>query len=345
VTNSFYALLFLILGVGSLIVAVIAWYRRPRTDAAPMGRNLVLEEMEDSVVVIDNYGCIIDLNPAAKTFMDKDLADPIGKPMEKVFATWMSTTGLNNEIQTGAHRVAVEGPDFYHYDISVTPLVNKSDDVLGRIFIWRDISKQKKTEIELRELNIQLNIQLEEIKRLHVQLSEYAIRDSLTGIFNRGYMEETLDRELSRANREKTSLSVVMIDIDDFKKVNDTLGHRAGDLVLRTLGELLMKNVRTGDVACRYGGDEMLVVMPNALLENAIRRANELGQKFSEVAFKLDDTVFQATLSMGVASYPTHAKTVDELLHVVDKALYSAKNEHNIIVRGYDPLDYTSDKL
>ncbi len=318
-------------------------FRFGMMDLAPMGRNVVLEEMEDGVLVIDTYGRIIDLNPMAKSFIDKDIRDPIGKLMNEVFTSWMNSTGLSYEMQSGSYRVEVEGPDFYHYDISVTPLVNKTGEILGRIFIWRDISKQKKTEIELREVNIQLSHQLEEVRRLHVQLSEYAIRDRLTGIFNRGYMEETLDRELARANREKIPLSVVMIDIDKFKMVNDTYGHRAGDEVLRKLGELLMKNVRTGDVACRYGGDEMLVVMPNALMEDAIRRAKELGRKFSELAFNFDDAVFQTTLSMGVSSFPIHAKTVGELLHVVDKALYSAKNERDIIVRGYEPPENVSD--
>jgi diguanylate cyclase (GGDEF)-like protein len=312
-------------------------------DLAPMGRNVVLEEMEDSVLVIDGYDRVIDLNPMAKTFIDMDIGNPIGKPMIEVFASWINNTGLNHKMQIEPCRVEVEGPDFYHYDISITPLVDKTGEIVGRTFIWRDISKQKKTEIELREVNIQLNNQLEEVKRLHVQLSEYAIRDSLTGIFNRGYMEETLDRELARANREKIPLSVMMIDIDKFKMVNDTYGHHAGDVVLRALGDLLMKNVRKGDIACRYGGDEMLVVMPNAPIEDAIRRAKELGRLFSELVFNFDDAVFQTTLSMGVASFPTHANSVAELLQVADKALYSSKNERNIIARGYDPLEYNPD--
>jgi len=309
-------------------------------DLAPMGRTAVFEKIEDGVLVVNRYGIVIDLNWMAKSFMDKGIDDPIGMPMAEVFATWMNETGLHHLLQTGIYRVEVEGPDFYHYDISVTPLVDYAGGVLGQTFIWRDISKQKKSEIELREANIKLKQQLEEVQLLHDQLRESSIRDSLTGIFNRGYMEETLDREFARAIRENTSLSVVMIDVDKFKKVNDTYGHAAGDMVLRTLGNLLVTNIRTGDIACRYGGDEILVVMPDALFEDAIRRARDLAREFSEIIFNFKDLTFQTTLSIGVASTPNHARTVAELLQDADKALYFAKSDNVVKVHGYNPLEY-----
>lgn len=308
-------------------------FRFGMMDLAPMGRNAVLEKMEDSVLVIDSYDRVIDLNPKAKSFTDEDVRNPVGKPMTEVFASWLKDTGLNTKMQVGTFRMEVEGPDFHHYDILITPLADQAGEIVGRTFVWRDVSKNKKTEIELREANFQLNYQLEEVNRLHEQLKEYAIRDNLTGLFNRGYMEETLDREFARAIREGIPLSVVMIDVDKFKMVNDTYGHLAGDVVLRTLGDLLIKNVRTGDIACRYGGDEMLIVMPDASIEDAIRRAEELGRMFAELMFDFGNPAFQTTLSLGVASFPAYVKTVAELLQAADKALYSAKNERKFNIK------------
>jgi diguanylate cyclase (GGDEF)-like protein len=256
----------------------------------------------------------------------------------RVFSTWADETHFDFSAQSGTFRVQVEGPDFYHYDISVTPLLDSRGDLAGRLFVWRDISAQKRSEIEVHEINLHLKDQLEQVELLHDQLRELAIRDSLTGLFNRRYMEETLEREFARAVRENSHLSVVMMDVDKFKMVNDTYGHRAGDDVLRALGNVLLEHIRTGDIACRYGGDEMLMVLPNASFEGAVRRAKELDGIFSELSFKFENITFQTTLSMGVTSFPEQAKTVAELLQFSDTALYFNKNERKIKQR-YDLMD------
>ncbi len=132
--------------------------------------------------------------------------------------------------------------------------------------VARDISERKQNEVVLREANQKLRNQLVEIEMLHAQLQEQATRDSLTGLFNRRYLEESLIREFQRAEREKSTVCLIMLDIDGFKAFNDTYGHDAGDLLLKKLGELLQSDVRGSDISCRFGGEEFLIVMPGTEL-------------------------------------------------------------------------------
>ncbi|HSQ38758.1 MAG TPA: GGDEF domain-containing protein, partial [Anaerolineales bacterium] len=164
--------------------------------------------------------------------------------------------------------------------------------------------------------------------------------DGLTRLFNRRYMEETLDREISRGEREPRPISVVMMDVDLFKSINDGFGHQAGDAVLQTLGTMLLENTRISDIACRYGGDEMLVVMPGATQEVAVARAEEWRVAFSMMEFSFGDAKIKATLSLGVASFPDQAQNPIQLLTASDKALYGAKIQRNQVV-PYDPATMT----
>ena len=139
-------------------------------------------------------------------------------------------------------------------------------------------------------------------------MREEAIHDGLTRLFNRRYMEETLEREISRLSANPRPISVVMMDVDLFKSINDTLGHQAGDAVLQTLGMMLLENTRVSDIACRFGGDEMLVVMPGAGMEVALARAEEWRAAFSQMTFSFGDDKISTTLSLGVATFPDQAK-------------------------------------
>ncbi|MGA9378090.1 MAG: diguanylate cyclase, partial [Phormidium sp.] len=164
--------------------------------------------------------------------------------------------------------------------------------------------------------------------RLQETLQHQSIRDPLTGLFNRRYLEESLERELHRAARIKQTLGVMMLDVDHFKKFNDTFGHDACDAVLRELGIFLRKNTRGSDFACRYGGEELTLIMPEACLVDIKERAEILlqgvkclnlqhqGQHLGIISF-----------SIGVAVYPEHGITGKELIQAADTALYVAKKE------------------
>jgi diguanylate cyclase (GGDEF)-like protein len=164
--------------------------------------------------------------------------------------------------------------------------------------------------------------------RLRETLRNQSVRDPLTGLFNRRYMEESFERELARAARGRASLGVIMMDIDHFKHFNDTYGHAVGDLLLKELGAFAQKSLRQSDIACRYGGEEFLLILPEANLETTSERARQICLGVSQLHFQ-NQSLAEAsvTLSLGVSAYPVHGLTSEALIHAADSALYQAKNE------------------
>lgn len=161
---------------------------------------------------------------------------------------------------------------------------------------------------------------------LRETLRHQSIRDTLTGLYNRRYLEESLDREIHLARRNKTTLGVIMLDVDHFKRFNDTFGHDAGDVVLRELGLFLQNNIRRSDIACRYGGEELTVILPGASLEQITLRAEQLRQGVKSLKLVYQgQSLGNITLSLGVACFPQHGDSGKEVIHVADSALYQAK--------------------
>jgi diguanylate cyclase (GGDEF)-like protein/PAS domain S-box-containing protein len=163
--------------------------------------------------------------------------------------------------------------------------------------------------------------------QLREKLRDQSIRDPLTGLFNRRFMEESLDRELVRAKRKGHPLSVLFIDIDHFKRFNDTFGHDAGDFVLESFADLLRRFFRGDDVACRCGGEEFAVILPESLSHHAAARANSLRDEVRKLGLQHRGVSLAAiTLSIGVATFPEHGSTSDELLRIADQCLYQSKS-------------------
>lgn len=164
--------------------------------------------------------------------------------------------------------------------------------------------------------------------KLRETLRNQSIRDPLTDLFNRRFMEESLDREIHRATRNQRSLGIIMLDIDHFKKFNDTFGHEAGDTVLRDLGNFLKNNIRGGDIPCRYGGEEFILLLPEASLEATRRRAQKLCDDARELQIQhRGEMLGPLTLSLGVAVFPQHGQQAEDVVRAADSALYRAKQE------------------
>ena len=163
---------------------------------------------------------------------------------------------------------------------------------------------------------------------LRETLRHQSIRDSLTGLYNRRYLEESLEREIHLARRNKKTLGVIMLDVDHFKRFNDTFGHDAGDVVLRELGFFLQNNIRRSDIACRYGGEELTVILPGASLEQITVRAEQLrlGVKALKLVYQ-GQSLGNITLSLGVACFPQHGDSGKDVIQVADAALYQAKRQ------------------
>ncbi|NML63576.1 diguanylate cyclase [Massilia sp. RP-1-19] len=162
---------------------------------------------------------------------------------------------------------------------------------------------------------------------LRDSLRQQSTIDPLTGLYNRRYFDETLRRELIRAQRSQTSCSVIMIDLDHFKRINDTYGHDAGDLVLENVSRKIVGCVRASDVVCRYGGEELVVVLPDCTVEAAAVCAEKIRQSLAEISIHhLGQHISGITASFGISSCPSHGERNDEILKAADRALYIAKN-------------------
>jgi diguanylate cyclase (GGDEF)-like protein len=242
-----------------------------------------------------------------------------------------------DEVETRAEIKVPQQPARY-LDLRVTPLYDRDQHYSGRLMVFRDVTARKQAEKELRYANERLQSQLVEIEQLQSKLREQAIRDPLTNLFNRRYLEETLDREVARAARESYPLCIIMMDIDHFKKTNDVYGHEAGDHVLRALAGTLSEFSRRGDFACRYGGEEFVLVMPNIDSHTAYERAKKLRSRLNSLYVTYGCFNLTMTISMGIASFPKNGETREIILRAADKALYAAKEAGRDHILSYDQL-------
>ncbi len=190
-----------------------------------------------------------------------------------------------------------------------------------------EITERKQTEELLQKANGQLLADMEKIGQLQTELREQAIRDPLTGLFNRRYMNESMGREIMRAERENEQLSFIISDIDHFKMINDTYGHQVGDKFLVEVASLIKNNTRGSDIACRYGGEEFLLVLPDAAMASAAKCAEEIRKKCAKIIVYHEGKELKLTASFGVATYPEHGKKAEEIILKADKAMYKSKQD------------------
>jgi diguanylate cyclase (GGDEF)-like protein len=228
------------------------------------------------------------------------------------------------------------GPDRPHYAMCV-PMMAQGE-TLGVLYLdsGRVIGKQPDTKLAaLSESQERMVKTLAEHLALAVanlnlreKLRMQSIRDPLTDLFNRRYMEESLERELRRSTRKKLPLAVMMIDVDHFKRFNDSFGHEAGDALLCELARLFRAQLRAEDIPCRYGGEEFALILPEAPLEAARERAEQLRRIANESHIQhRGNTLERVSISIGVSCYPQHGSTGEDLLRSADQALYRAKEE------------------
>jgi len=198
-----------------------------------------------------------------------------------------------------------------------------------------DISLQKEAQGELIKSNVKLSLQSNELKQAHLELKELSNRDPLTNMHNRRYLTEISNELYFLAKRENTQLSVLMIDIDKFKNINDTYGHDIGDEVIKLLANTLTLNLREADVTARLGGEEFVIILPLTNVQNAQIKAQELRKTIQYLAQPVDDsTELTFTVSIGVSSYDAKIDTnFEDILKKADNALYEAKEKgRNMVV-------------
>ena len=213
------------------------------------------------------------------------------------------------------------------------PLMAKGD-ILGLLHLKNAFSTNGSGIQEIADLR-QMATTLSEYLSLSIanvklseSLSRQSIQDPQTGLYNRRFMEESLLREITRAVRKNTPIGIIMGDLDHFKKFNDVYGHAAGDKIISQIGKLFNDKFRGSDIACRYGGEEFLIILPETSLTDTIKRADSLREEIKKMEMVFQGQILGTiTMSMGVAAYPDNGTRMDELLRVADTALYKAKQE------------------
>ena len=282
----------------------------------------MFDAMPEGVLLIDGDMKIVQINPQAYELLPwlKTAAGRI--PPERTKKSSCPHKGIPEAFEGGKtfeHQCSIKLPDgtVRHLHSICAPILD-GGTVLYVVEVIRDITDRVKTERELEEKKTELLA----ANRL---LSQVAITDSLTQVYNRHHFDGLLHKEIKRLTRRKYShLSLMMIDIDHFKRLNDRYGHLTGDTVLREVAKVLKENIRTTDTIARYGGEEFAIVMPDTHLEGAVYRAEVLRKTMENTEFQGHDGSIQITISIGVAAYSVGSPR--DFIAMADQALYQAKD-------------------
>lgn len=293
-----------------------------------------VEQSPVSVLIANLEGKIDYVNPRFVSLSGYSREELIGKnpniiqsgqtPIETYQDMWQ--TIRSGHVWRGELLNRKKNGDLYWELEVVAPVFDNAGHIINFIAVKEDITSRKEAEVKLLNAYAQLEEKMRQIQELQIVLHEHSIRDSLTGLHNRYYLEETLGRELARAEREGYRVCFALIDIDRFKDVNDTYGHSAGDLVLQQLAHQLQTLTRTGDIVCRYGGEEFLIVLPNTHVDIAFQIAERIRSAFQELSISSGDRQIKATLSVGISEFPSDSAVGMETLDLADRALYAAKH-------------------
>lgn len=307
------------------VFLLLAMGREKLLDLVPVSHEFLLENIDDGILVVDESMRILDVNAATEDLLGISSDEVIGQSAHDHIPFWGTILSKLHFERGRKFEVEVELPNINHLRVNISPMATRNDRFLGWVLVLENISLRKKIEQDLQKANKKLETQIDEIKLLQDQLQYQAVRDTLTGTFNRGYMDDTLVRETARAQRKGYPLTIFMIDVDRFKAINDALGHHAGDAVIKDIGQLLMGQTRQSDCVCRYGGDEFVVILPEMNAECAQRRAEDLRQLFKSTEFAYEGKILNSTISIGIAVFPRDGVDAESLVIAADNALYAAK--------------------
>jgi len=284
-------------------------------DVLPIARHVLIESMEDGVIVLDAHNRLVDINPAAQQVI---ATSRIGESVETALSAWSDVIKAFYDVNETRVEVPIGNPPRNYLDLKISPLYDGRHSFIGRLVVWRDITPLKEAEAELQD---------------------QAAKDALTGTFNRRYFLETMVKEIYRANRFGYSLAIILLDFDRFKNINDAFGHLVGDQALKTFADICRKNIREVDLFARFGGDEFVVLLPEAGVDQARITAERMRQALSRSPFEIGGEKILLTLSMGISSLLSDQDVAETILHRADQALYAAKESgRNRIVVWDDTL-------
>lgn len=229
--------------------------------------------------------------------------------VQTVYENWCGTEKLNDNI----------------FQSSYIHQVKYADSILGAICFFcsqdKDLENQKLFHILLKEIDLLITIQ-----SLFAQNKFLSLTDGLTGLYNRRYLMENIEREFARAQRYQKELSIAMIDIDFFKKINDKFGHQAGDFILKEITDIIKQNLRKSDLIFRYGGEEVLAIMPETDKAKALVPLEKIRKQIENKEFVFNDTHIKTSISIGITDTSQDIASIAMFINQADKAMYQAKN-------------------
>jgi diguanylate cyclase (GGDEF)-like protein/PAS domain S-box-containing protein len=295
-----------------------------------------LRSAANGIMITDRSGRIVWVNPATCRITGYSREELLGQHTRILKSgehddefyrdLWETVTGgetwsgtIVNRRKDGTH---------YHEEQTIAPVSGDEGQISHFVAIKQDVTEQRRTQEALEQAHAELAARMSEIETLNLRLRDQALRDPLTGLHNRRYLEEVAPQEVARVVRAGRSLAVVALDVDHFKKVNDTHGHAAGDELLLRLADVLRQSLRSSDLVCRVGGEEFLVVLPGAPARAVKSRAERWRTAFAaaEVTSPAGAPV-RSTVSIGAALLRPDEKSLEAAWRRADHALYEAKRQ------------------
>lgn len=306
------------------LLSCYAVYRQGLFEVVPIARARVLEELQDAVFVFDEKQRLGDVNAAGVALLARACPPGravVGTPAQEALG------GLHAPLMSRGGEHAVQLVDgAADLDVQVGELDDRRGSCVGRVLVVRDVSVAIAQRALLAEANTSLQREVAIVERLRAEVAEQALRDPLTGCYNRRHLAAVLEHSVRSAAATGEPLSVVMVDVDLFKAVNDNHGHAAGDALLQSLAQCLLASVRTTDTVARYGGEEFVVVLPGAGPEDALRRAEHIRRQCARAQVPVPGgDPLAVTVSAGVGTSGPGEQTAEQLLEAADQALYRAK--------------------
>ncbi|MCP4141583.1 MAG: diguanylate cyclase [Chloroflexi bacterium] len=271
-------------------------------DITPLANDVVFERMQVGVIVLDKQGRIININVEAEKITGISAEENIGILAKEVFPSYASF--LNSDVDESGELILEQNGEKNYYAARVSLIFDKQDHLFGRVITLNNISERVK---------------------LYQKVKEVSITDSLTGVLNRRAFTERGETEIARTLRHQHHLSLVVMDLDNLKPINDKYGHRAGDSALMAVIQLCRKEMRSSDEIARYGGDEFVILLPETNVEEAFSLAERICRGVEKIDLEIEkESILSLSVSMGVSGFDGK-ETLESLLHRADQALYEAK--------------------
>lgn len=292
-------------GLSAMMIS-LGIFRYRLFDIIPIAHSIIIHKMRIGMIVLDNEGRMLDINPAAEKMMNLSSKNLIGHSIEVELSGFPELLRICREDRETVCEIDLNdiGTHFY-YEVSLTKIKNSDNQPIGQLLQFYDITERKIAE----------------------KLIQHAAHhDSLTGLTNRYHFQVIFSKALNHAKSSHSMLTVAYLDLDDFKQINDTHGHDVGDKLLCEIAKRLKKILRDTDIVARVGGDEFAIVLPEIGEDEQIRSIGELLSKEMEKIIELSAGTVKIKASIGFCVYPRDGDNTEELLKKADKAMYMAKD-------------------